>query len=228
MAAYREHITVSGLLGIAFGATSVFLADFTPVQGALAACLTWMAGMLPDLDSSSGRPIRELFGLTAAMAPLVMMQHLLNWADSTEEALFAAIALYAAIRYGAAAFMRRLAVHRGMFHSIPAMLIAGELVFLGYESDSLSVRCLMVGGTLLGFLSHLVLDEMYSVSWSGISLKLNSSAGSAVKLWGKGLLANFVTYSLLAVLTYIVVIDAGLLKDPPHRSWPIFNDGFGV
>jgi membrane-bound metal-dependent hydrolase YbcI (DUF457 family) len=228
MAGYREHISVSGLLGIAYGATSVFFADFTPVQGALAGCLTWLAGMLPDLDSSSGRPIRELFDLTAAMAPLVMMQHLLNWADNTEEALFAAIALYVAIRYGAAAVMRRVAVHRGMFHSIPAMLIASELVFLGYESDSLAVRCLMAGGTTIGFLSHLVLDEMYAVSWGGVILKLNRAAGSAVKLVGGSLLWNLITYSLLAVLTYAVIIEIDLLENPTHRRWSIFTSGFGI
>ena len=75
MAAYREHITVSGILGVAYATAAVFLFSYSLVQAAIVAVLTWVAGMLPDLDSESGRPIRELSGVVAAFAPLLMLQH---------------------------------------------------------------------------------------------------------------------------------------------------------
>ena len=46
MAGYREHISVSGVLGVFYGVGSVLVFEFSPVQGALAGVLTWVAGML--------------------------------------------------------------------------------------------------------------------------------------------------------------------------------------
>ncbi len=69
MAGYKTHITVSGALGVGYGVAGSILAGFTPVEGALAGVLTWFSGMLPDLDSASGRPVREVFSLLAALRP---------------------------------------------------------------------------------------------------------------------------------------------------------------
>lgn len=215
MAAYKQHVTVSGMLGIGYGAAAAFSMGFTPVQGAIAACLAWVAGMLPDLDADNGRPIREIFSLLAAIVPLALEHRIAMWAGSFEEAIFFGIVIYCAIRYGGAAILSRITVHRGMFHSIPAGLIFAQLVYLGYESDSQAVRLLMAGGVLVGFASHLILDEMYSVGWSGVSIKLNKAAGSAFKLFGPKALPNLVTYSLLAGLTWFVLKDQGLVDGPP-------------
>ncbi len=220
MAAYREHITFSGFLGVGYGAAAALSMGFSPVQGALAACATWVAGMLPDLDANNGRPIREIFALLAAVVPLALEHRIATWTGSFEQALFFGLLIYLAIRYGGAAVFSRLTVHRGMMHSIPVGLLFAQLAYLGYESDSRAVKLLMAGGVLLGFLSHLVLDEFYSVGWSGVRLKLNKAAGSALKLFGKNAAANVLTYSLLAGLTYILLHQEGLLDDlqNPARS----------
>ena len=220
MAGYREHISVSFFLGVAYGLTAAFVLGFTPVQGALAACLTGVAGMLPDLDSQSGRPVREVFSLLAAVAPMVMIQRLMQWATTPEGVMLASVLLYASIRYGGAFVLGKLAVHRGMFHSVPALLIAALLAFLGYKSESLAVRMLMACGVASGFLSHLVLDEFYSVEWTGIRLKLNKAAGSALKLFGKNFAANAVAYGLLSFLTYVALVDAGLIREPDLQNAP--------
>ncbi|MBI5759521.1 MAG: metal-dependent hydrolase [Planctomycetales bacterium] len=226
MAAYREHITVSGLLGIGYGTAATLGLGFTPVQAALAGFITGIGGMLPDLDSESGRPVREIFSVTAAMAPMVMMSRLLEWGRTTDGAMLLAVLVYVAVRYGGAMVLGIFTEHRGMFHSVPAMLIAAELVFLGYKSDSLRVKLLMGTGVALGFLSHLILDEIYSVQWTGVRVKLKASAGSALKLAGKDFGANVVTFGLLATLTYVVLVDGGVVAPahlpgrPPTQSIP--------
>lgn len=218
MAGYRTHITVSGVLGVGYGTSSVLLVGFTPVQGALAGILTWLSGMLPDLDSQTGRPVREVFSLLAAFAPFAMMGHLTAWANGNlETATLLAVLLYVAIRYGGQALLNHVAVHRGMFHSIPAMMIAAEIAFLAFRTDSLPVKCLMAGGVAVGFFSHLALDEMYAVQWSGVTVRLNKFAGSAVKFFGTRFLPNFITYSLLIVLTYASLVQARIV-DPPART----------
>lgn len=216
MAGYRTHISVSGALGAAYGASAAYFLSsyFTPVQGALAGVLTWVAGMLPDVDSDSGKPVREVFGLLAAVTPFAMMGHLLQWGGNSEGAMLLAICVYGAIRYGGSALLSRLSVHRGMFHSIPAMLIAADLAFLAYKSDSNITKLLMAVGVALGFFSHLLLDEIYAVEWSGVRIKLNKFAGSAIKLAGNRLVPNVFTYSLLMVMTYAALVQSGLVKEP--------------
>ncbi|HUE18052.1 MAG TPA: metal-dependent hydrolase [Planctomycetaceae bacterium] len=215
MAGYKTHITVSGALGVGYGTAGVMLGGFTPVEGALAGVLTWFSGMLPDLDSASGRPVREVFSLLAAFTPLAMMGHLMEWSHhSYEAATLMAVILYVVIRYGGQTVLNRAAVHRGMFHSIPAMLITAEIAFLAFRSSSLGVKLLMAGGAAIGFFSHLVLDEIYAVEWSGAHVRLNKFAGSAVKFVGNRSLPNILTYSLLMVMTYAALVQARVIDLP--------------
>ncbi len=209
MAAYREHLTTSCVLGIGVAAGAIAI-GFTPVQGVLAGTITGVGGILPDLDSESGRPVREMFGVTAALAPLIMMRRLREWGGNTDGAMLLSVLLYVSVRYGGATLLGIFAVHRGMYHSIPAMLIAGELAFLGYKSEQLSMKLLMAAGIMVGFFSHLLLDELYAVEWRGMRVKLNKFAGSAVKLTGKSWPGNIFAYGLLFMLTYTVWIDGGL------------------
>ena len=216
LAAYREHISVSGIVGLAYGAIGTWGMGFSGDQGFLAAFLTWVAGMLPDIDSKSGKPIRELFSLLAILVPLGLMQHLVQLGGNRERVFLLAVVTYLMIRYGGASLLSRLAVHRGMFHSIPALIIAAELTFLGYSSDSSSVRAFMAGGVAIGFFSHLLLDEMYSVQWDGVKVRLAKSAGSALKLTGPRFFPNAFTWGLMFFLSYTSLVSVGVIAEPAH------------
>lgn len=211
MADFRTHVTVSGVLGAGYAllATS---SGHTGVQAVLAGLLTGCAGMLPDLDSDTGKPLREVFGLTAALAPILMRERLLRFGGNAESALLLGILVYVTIRYGASTILGLLTVHRGMFHSLPAAAIAGELTFLGYESPVIGVRLLMSGGVILGFLSHLILDEVYSVQWNGLKVRLKSSAGSAMKFFGSEFIPNVVCWGMLGALSWISLQQSQLIE----------------
>ena len=141
MAGYRTHISVSGALGVGYGIAGTALFGFTAVEGILAGVLTWFSGMLPDLDSASGRPVREVSSLLAAFAPFAMMGHLMQLGHNNYEVVtLMAVVLYVTIRYGGASILNRFSVHRGMFHSIPAMLIAAEIAFLAFRGSSVGVK----------------------------------------------------------------------------------------
>jgi hypothetical protein len=113
----------------------------------------------------------------------------------------------------------RITVHRGMFHSLPAALIAAEIVFLAHDHPGLTDKLVLSGGVFVGFLSHLVLDEIYSVDISGVVPKLKASAGSALKLASKSVPASFVTWLMLGLLTYAIGVEQGYVK-PIHLSVP--------
>lgn len=220
MAGYREHISVSGLLGVAYGCAAMFLFGFSIVQSAIAAVLTWISGMLPDLDAEGGRPVKELSSLTAALMPLLLLQNVHAIGVSGDRALLFAIAAYAVVKYGGSFLLGKLTVHRGMFHSIPALLISSEITFLAYHSHDVRVRLLMAIGVGLGFLSHLVLDEMYSVQWDGTRIRLKTSSGTALKFFGSEAVPNGVAMGLLMLCTYMSLVQGGVLREPGTEPAP--------
>src|SRR5579872_7274056 len=156
MASYRGHLAFSAVLGAGYGSLALTRWHFDWGPAALAAGLTTLGGLLPDLDSDSGVPVRELFGITAAVAPFLLYQHLRDRALTGEQTLVVLAGVYLFIRYGLSSFFKRWTVHRGMFHSIPALLIAGLGTFLLYHPvpDDPPLRLFLAGGVMLGFLSH--------------------------------------------------------------------------
>ena len=214
MAGFQQHVSLSSGLGVATAVTATMGLGFTRSQGILAGYLTAIGGMLPDLDSEPGRPVRELSSLTAAIVPLLMLNHLREWCTEFDTALMLAAGMYLVIRFMGGWLLGKFTVHRGMFHSIPALFIAAELVFLSWKSESISVRLLMGCGIAIGFLSHLVLDEIYSVQWNGLMVELNQAAGSAVKFFSKNLFATAFTWLLLAGLSWLSYASVIGLEDP--------------
>jgi hypothetical protein len=85
------------------------------------------------------------------------------------------------------------------------MLIAGMAAFLICASGNLEMRLFKTGAVMLGFLSHLILDEIYSVDVRGLRLK--SSFGTAVKFWSDSAWGNFSTYAKLVILTIAALND---------------------
>lgn len=227
MASFREHVGFSGLLGVGYGLAATFIAGFEPSQAALAGYLAGVAGMLPDLDSPTGKPGQEIFSLTAAALPLVLINKILDWAQlpsDTETVMLTLLLLYFAIRYGGSWIVSKLCVHRGMFHSIPAVLIAAEITYLFYPSQQVIVKFLMAGGVAIGYASHLVLDEIYSVTWKGPIPRLKKSFGTAIKFFGQKFGPAAFTYLCLAVLTFGTLVNAGVIAVQHSETGPVVEE----
>lgn len=202
MAGFRMHISVSTICGVAYGTAAYKLLGHTGETSLLAAGVTAVSGMLPDLDSDNGVPVRELSAFAAASIPMLAVPRLPQTGMSME-GVYATVGLaYFIIRFGGAWLVRYLAVHRGMFHSVPAMLIAGLSVYLAYGSPVQSIRLLLAAGAMIGFFSHLLLDEIYSVDFNGVRIKLNSFAGSAIKFVSPSFLATAICYLILGSLLW--------------------------
>jgi hypothetical protein len=113
--------------------------------------------------------------------------------------------------------LTRFTVHRGMFHSLPACLIAGELAFLISGHENVWQRYFNGGAVMLGFMSHLVLDEIWSMDFSGGRIRFKSSFGTAMKFWGESMGSNVLTYVGLAMLSFMSLEDPVVLNQiaPP-------------
>jgi len=207
MANFRTHITTSTLLGVGYGGAGYMLTgaiDTSIVAGGLCG----VSGMFPDLDSDSGIPLRETMALAAAVVPMMLIDRFQMMGLTLEAMTVASASIYILVRFGVAAIIKKCTVHRGMFHSIPAMLIFAGLAFLICSSESIPLRYYKAGGVMAGFLSHLLLDELYSIEWARGRLRLKKSFGTAVKFWGSSTPANLVTYAMLAI------VAAAILGEP--------------
>ena len=217
MAGFKTHITVSSLAGAGYGAGAFLLFDVPAPTCLLAGGLCGVSGMLPDIDSGPGRPLRESMAFAAAVVPMMVAERLRIFDVSAELIVLYGAILYLLIRFGGAWLLRKYTVHRGMFHSIPAAIIAAEVAFL-LASGDMDLRIYKAGGVFIGYMSHLVLDEFYSVKVSARGVRIKSSLGTAVKLFGHKWIPNISTYAKLVLLTMLVVQEPGWMLQYQERQ----------
>lgn len=227
MADFKTHMTVSTATGavLAFAGSRANIPwDTCLVAGTLCS----VSGMLPDLDSNSGRPLREATAMGAAVVPMLMVDRLQRLELQHDTMVLIAILSYIAIRFVLAEMFRRYTVHRGMWHSLPAAAICGMVAFLIISHEDIGLRIFKTSAVVLGFLSHLVLDEIWSIDFKRGSFRFKTSFGTALKLWGNNGTANVLAYIKMLALGAIVWQDQSYMAhydcDPrvPHTVSELF------
>jgi len=209
MADFKTHIAASSVLGIAYGGVAHAFFDVPLSTSLLAGGLCSVSGMLPDVDSDSGRPLQESLAFAAAVVPMMMADRFRQFGWSPESIVLAGALVYVFVRFGLGELLRRYTVHRGMFHSLPAAVIFGELAFLLTSGSELRLRLYKAGAVVLGYVAHLVLDELYGIEWRRGRLRLKKSFGTGLKMFSHKWCPNVSTYVKLALLTYIVLYEPG-------------------
>ena len=213
MADFRTHITVSTALGVAYGVGAHTYYGVPWESATLAGALCSVSGMLPDVDSDSGTPLRESLAFAAAAVSMMLIERCRSLDVTHETLVLIGVLGYLTIRFGLGALLKHCTVHRGMFHSLPALLVATEVAFL-LATGSLQIRLFKAAAVAIGCASHLVLDELWSVDLFRVRIK--RSFGTAIKFWSESRVANAIAYLLLAVATLATFHDAAWLDSPPQ------------
>src|SRR5262245_6156806 len=99
MASYQGHLMFSSVLGAAYGSAGVLRLGMDWGPAFLGAGATTIGGLLPDLDSDSGVPVREMFGLAAAITPLFLYQRLVQMRFTPDQTLVVLGGIYLFVRY---------------------------------------------------------------------------------------------------------------------------------
>lgn len=205
MASFRTHISLGVALGIlgCIGALSLTLASGPGFAVMLFVAAT-LGSILPDMDSDSSIPFHVTFGaLSIVAATLVGFSVHQNMpGDWLALAVWTlGTVLFVWIVLGK--IFKRFTRHRGMAHSIPAALLAGLVLFflasrLGF-SDSESF---LLGVAInAGYLSHLILDEIFAaLNFHGKLFIPNKALGSALKFKSDHTLANLLVFGALVLL----------------------------
>ena len=209
MAGFKTHITTSTMVGVGYGAVGNLFYDIPIPVAMVSAGLCSIAGILPDLDSDSGKPVREITSFSAAVIPMLMMARLRQMGLSHESIIMAGGCMYIFVRFGIGEMLSRFSVHRGMWHSIPAAAIAGLVAAL-LVSGEFEYRMFKVAAVVIGYLTHLILDEIWSIQFHRGRIRLKKSSGTALKFFGKSSWANFSTYAKLVICTVLVLGDPSL------------------
>ena len=211
MAGFKTHLTASSLLGAGYGSAAFVLFDVPLPTCLLAGGLCSVSGMLPDVDSNSGVPLRESLAFGSAVVPMMMIDRFVKFGMSSEMIVLSGAAVYLIVRFVLGEWLRRYTVHRGMFHSLPAAVIFGQLAFL-LASGDVSLRWYKAGAVVIGYLCHLGLDELYSIEWHRGRLRLKKSFGTALKVFSHSWWANISAYAKLAILTWVVLEEPGWME----------------
>ena len=178
MADFKTHITVSTMAGVLLGMGG-YQSGMSWESCLIAGGLCSVSGMLPDLDSDSGIPLREAVAFAAAFVPMLMLDRFERVGLSHEMMLVVTGVIYFFLRFGIAELFRRYTVHRGMWHSLPAAFIAALFVFLVSASESIHPRLFKTVAVFVGFMSHILLDELWSIEYRRGKYVFKHSFGTA-------------------------------------------------
>jgi len=213
MADFKTHIAVSTAAGVGYGAVAYAWYDVPAPACLLAGGLCSVSGMLPDIDSGPGIPLRESLAFAAAVISTMLVDRFQGFGWSMESIILAGALVYLFVRFAVAELLKRYTVHRGMFHSIPAAVVFGEIAYLLTTGD-LPLRLYKAGAVVAGYAIHLVLDEMYSVEYVRGRMQLKRSFGTAIKFFDRHKFwPNVSTYAKLALFTFLAFQDQTWMED---------------
>ena len=109
------------------------------------------------------------------------------------------------IYYGIGGILKKLTHHRGIFHSIPAVILVTliSLTILNQFELDTNIKIALSLGVGRGYLCHLILDELNSVvNLGGIPFIPNKSIGTALKLYSKNWKISLVVYASVGWLLF--------------------------
>jgi membrane-bound metal-dependent hydrolase YbcI (DUF457 family) len=197
--------------GIAIGGLAYGF-GFEPDSCLVAAGLCSFAGMLPDIDSDTSKSFQECIYLAAGIGCMLTVARLRNYGIPTDFAVFGGAMVLLFIRFGVGAWIKKITVHRGMIHSIPMAILAGQLIFF-VVTGTIEERILKAAALTIGYLSHLILDEIYSIDSTGAKLRLKKSFGTALK-WSnpKQQGAVMTIYALIACLAFAALSHPDVIE----------------
>ena len=183
MANFTTHIGAGTVVAGAL-ATLTLAADVIAPENLVAVTLAGVLGsVLPDIDLKDSRPSRAMFaGLAIFFSFAVLFNLAMKY--SIAELWIVWLGTLVGVRYGLHKIFHKISVHRGIWHSLLAgafCSITTAIVFYRLLGKPEGVAWLAGGFMMIGYLTHLVLDEMYSVDV--MDTRIKASFGTAVKLF---------------------------------------------
>ncbi len=211
MANFNTHLAVAAV-GSGLCATVALAGHAAPNNYLLTLTLAGaIGGILPDIDLEKAIPSRMLFSALGVVAAFIAL-FTLTKQYSIAELWIVWLAVYLVVRYGVFTIFHKRTKHRGIFHSLLAgafFMALTALIFDRVFGEPPALAWLTGLFVLVGFIIHLVLDEIYSVDIEGAAIK--RSFGSALKV--------FDYHSLRASALMAIAFSAVFALAPPSHEF---------
>ena len=181
MADFNTHVFGAAAI-VSLGATcATKLLSLSMPEGLMLMFVGMVGGVLPDIDLRSSQPSKALFtvlgvfaGLTWLFANLPQLTGLELWLGT--------IVVFLGVRFPIAFLFHRMTTHRGVLHSLVAAVMACVVTcaIAWQHLYASALQSWLLGLSIMsGYLVHLILDELYSVDFTGV--RIRRSFGSAIK-----------------------------------------------
>jgi len=212
VANFKTHFTVGVTSSAVISSVLLSMKVLAPSEAIVAFVLGTLGSFLPDIDADNSKSIEIAFSVISLLVTIMFVFANVE-VYSIAELLIMAAVIFLTIRFGFIDIFKKISRHRGMFHSVPVAFIWGLAVtVLIYHLFSVSALVAWIYGLMmsLGYLIHLLLDEIYSVDLE--NRKVKKSSGTALKLYGDNKIQNIAIYAALFVLL-LMVPDCSELKE---------------
>lgn len=232
MANFKTHLIGAALVSGAAAITAVTLKLTAIEQAPILFGLGMAGGLMPDLDADNSTPVRLAFSLLGLIGGFSAVFYALEHVRfSIVELFLLGLAAFLLIRFGLCELFLRLTEHRGIFHSLlAAVCFALATASASWHLAGSPPMLAWLHGVCLGigYLTHLVLDELFSFDLTGRRLK--RSFGTALKPIDFKNLKSSLAMGLLTLGLATTLPDPGLLAQRAHsqhlyasfktRLWP--------
>ncbi|MGE4544275.1 MAG: metal-dependent hydrolase [Pedobacter sp.] len=205
MAGHKTHSAAGVAIAAVLAGTTTLVGSIPPAQQPLLLACGMAAGLAPDLDSDTSRPLMILkSAVGVAVVGAVLVDSLSQGLPTPDVVARTGLAL------GLVTLLfvvfTRLTVHRGIMHSVPFVCLWALLTMQATHTfgGALSLAAGLVA--LIAGLGHLVLDELWSIELrGGLVPRLKPTFGTAFKFWSGSVLATLVCYAGLAGMLWLQV-----------------------
>jgi len=208
MASFAQHVNTAVVIsGIAIA--PLYGSSLIDINQALALLFFGLiGGILPDIDLENSKPIQITSSILSIFIPLLAILTLLE-SLSISKMLFIWFLSSIILHFIIFQILLNFTVHRGVIHSIPMGIVFAQILVIVFHqllefSDIFSLLCGLF--LFMGFIIHLLLDEIVSLNAFGMSFK--KSLGSALKIYdSNNILGSIFLYISIIVLAIYYPIN---------------------
>lgn len=215
MALFRTHLSVGSAVALFFAGALFFTALLTdPLLLGILFIVTVVMSFAPDVDSDRSIPFHLIYGAIAIGVTGYSVALTLTYTSASPVLLIGIPSVtFLVMWFVIGWFFKSYTRHRGMFHSIPAACCAALATYLAADAllaeplaGDIRVATLFAAGAGLGYLTHLILDELYAaVTLDGGLFTPKRSLGTALKFASSSRWRTLSFYVVLSVLVYLVL-----------------------
>lgn len=219
MAGFTAHLSTGAMAGATVGFYGFYTGSLKITEAFAVGVTGTIGGLLPDIDSDTGKPLQLLFQLVSVLVPVFLYSFFIeHFGRGVAFSICYFTLFYLFINYMVCPVIKKLTAHRGVIHSIPFAVLCGEIAYLSLFQGDQDFALFTSISIFVGCMVHLTLDEFNSIKFrGGIIPYLNSYSGTALTFTSKDIV------SVLIVYTMIIVFGLGIFTKSNGSIQNLFN-----